>query len=282
MIKYFIFVGKVEDDLIKQNYTKITWTDDYDYAIREELDAADDMIASDQPKAVKMFDEILEHHPDSARAKYAMARALDILILNSTDIDQETLRGHCDKALAALSSILARGHELTLMRRSASHLLQRMAEDRLCYSRPDNIRALTVMAEMSPEARYDVVLGQELFLNGDYDEALAAIDTVIEKKKHEFVLNVIKSTILRIQGKEKEARAFMRELDLDDVFDNSDLNPAQVGQSSALKKQSLKLLSQVRNMRSVIVNDINYLCIKLEAENQLSVKAILVKVKTIV
>ena len=31
-------------------------------------------------------------------------------------------------------------------------------------------------------------------------------------------------------------------------------------------------------MRSVIVNDINYLCLKLEAENQLSVKAILMKV----
>ena len=269
--------------MIKQNYTKITWTDDYDFAIREELDAADDMIASDQLKAVEMFDGILEHHPESARAKYAMARALDILILNSTDIDQETLRGHCGKALAALSSILARGHELTLMRRSASHLLQRMAEDRKCYSRPDNIRALTVMAEMSPEARYNVVLGQELFLNGDYDEALVAIETVIGQKKHEFGLNVIKSTILRIQGKEKEARAFVRELDLDDAFDNSDLNPAQVNQSSAMKKQSLKLnLSQVRNMRSVIVNDINYLCIKLEAENKLSVKAILVKVKTIV
>ena len=226
MIK--IFAGNVEVDLLKQNYTKITWTDDYDYAIREELDAADDMIASDQLKAVEMFEEILEHHPESARAKYAMSRALDILILNSTDIDQETLQGHCGKALAALSSILAQGHELTLMRRSASHLLQRMAEDKLCYSRPDNIRALAVMAEMSPEARYNVVLGQELFLNGDYDEALVAIERVIEKKKHEFGLNVIKSTILRIQGKEKEARAFMRELDLDDAFDNTDLNPAQV------------------------------------------------------
>ena len=32
-------------------------------------------------------------------------------------------------------------------------------------------------------------------------------------------------------------------------------------------------------MRSVIVNDINYLCIKLEAETQMSVKEILIKVK---
>ena len=31
-------------------------------------------------------------------------------------------------------------------------------------------------------------------------------------------------------------------------------------------------------MRAVIVNDINYLCLKLEAANQLSVKAILMKV----
>ena len=32
-------------------------------------------------------------------------------------------------------------------------------------------------------------------------------------------------------------------------------------------------------MRSVIVNDINYLCIKLEAETQMSAKEILIKVK---
>ena len=240
MIKYF--AGDVEVDLIKQNYTKITWTDDYDCAIREELDAADDMIAPDQLKAVEMFERILEHHPESARAKYAMARALDIVILNSTDLDPETLRGHCDQALAALSSILTRGHELVLMRRSASHLLQRMAEDRKCFSRPDNIRALTVMAEMSPEARYNVVLGQELFLNGDYDEALVAIESVIDQKKYEFVLYVIKSTILRIQGKENEARAFVRNLDLDEAFENSDLNPAQVNQSSLIiEEQALNI-----------------------------------------
>ena len=218
----------MEVDLIKQNYTKITWTDDYDYSIREELDAADDMIVPDQLRAVEMFEKILEHHPESARAKYALARSLDIFILNSTDIDPETLRAHCDKALAALSSILTRGHDLTLMRRSASHLLQQLAEGRKCHSRPDNIRALTVMAEMNPEARYNVVLGQELFLNGDYDEALAAIEPVLEQKKHEFGLNVIKSTILRIQGKDKEARAFVRELDLDDAFENSELNAGQV------------------------------------------------------
>ena len=32
-------------------------------------------------------------------------------------------------------------------------------------------------------------------------------------------------------------------------------------------------------MRSVIVNDINYLCLKLEAENQMRVKEIIMKVK---
>ena len=32
-------------------------------------------------------------------------------------------------------------------------------------------------------------------------------------------------------------------------------------------------------MRSVIVNDINYLCLKLEAENQMSVKEMIMKVK---
>ena len=221
-------------DTTRLNYTKITWTDDYDYAIKDQLDAADDVIVNDQLRAVEMFEKIMENYPQSARAKYSIARALDIFIYNSTDIERETLCGHFVKARAALVSILDQGHEKELMRRSASHLLQRMAEDWRCFSRPDQIRALTVMAEKNPTERYSVVLAQELFLNGDYDEALATIETVLEQKKHEFGLNVIKSTILRLQDKEKEARAFLREIDLDDALEASELNADQVGHTNYL------------------------------------------------
>ena len=231
-------------DATRLNYTKITWTDDYDYAIKDQLDAADDVIVNDQLRAVEMFEKIMENYPQSARAKYSIARALDIFIYNSTDIERETLCGHFVKARAALVSILDQGHEKELMRRSASHLLQRMAEDWRCYSRPDQIRALTVMAEKNPTERYSVVLAQELFLNGDYDEALATIETVLEQKKHEFGLNVIKSTILRLQDKEKEARAFLREIDLDDALEASELNADQVGHTNYLISTRSNFLDQ--------------------------------------
>ena len=65
---------------LKKNYKKLFFTNDYDWKIREELDAADDVIHNDTKKAIELFEDILKRYPESARAQYALIRSKVILV----------------------------------------------------------------------------------------------------------------------------------------------------------------------------------------------------------
>ena len=60
---------------LKKNYKKLFFTNNYDWKIREELDAADDLIHSDTKKAIELFEDILKRYPESGRAQYALIRS---------------------------------------------------------------------------------------------------------------------------------------------------------------------------------------------------------------
>ena len=59
----------------KKAYKKLFFTNDYDWPIREELDAADDLIHKETEKAIELFEDILKRYPESPRAKYALIRS---------------------------------------------------------------------------------------------------------------------------------------------------------------------------------------------------------------
>ena len=59
----------------KKIYKKLFFTNDYDWIIRDELDAADDVIQPDVEKAIDLFEDILKRYPESPRAKYALCRS---------------------------------------------------------------------------------------------------------------------------------------------------------------------------------------------------------------
>ena len=60
---------------LKNKYKKLFFTNNYDWKIREELDAADDVIHNDTKKAIELFEDILKRYPESARAQYALIRS---------------------------------------------------------------------------------------------------------------------------------------------------------------------------------------------------------------
>ena len=93
-----------DSEEMKQNYTKIKWTDDYDYNIKDELDAADDTIAKDRQLAIEMFQKILASHPESSRARYAMARVWQIMMIEANTTMERT--DYCDKSAASFKLIL--------------------------------------------------------------------------------------------------------------------------------------------------------------------------------
>ena len=59
----------------KKEYKKLFFTNNYDWNIRDELDAADLLIHNDTKKAIEAFEDILSRHPSSPRAKYALIRS---------------------------------------------------------------------------------------------------------------------------------------------------------------------------------------------------------------
>ena len=65
---------------LKNKYKKLFFTNDYDWKIREELDAADDVIHNDTKKAIALFEDILKRYPESARAQYALIRSKVLLV----------------------------------------------------------------------------------------------------------------------------------------------------------------------------------------------------------
>jgi len=59
----------------KKAYSKLFFTNNYDWAIRDELDAADNIIHNDTKNAIEQFEDILKRYPESPRAKYALLRS---------------------------------------------------------------------------------------------------------------------------------------------------------------------------------------------------------------
>ena len=184
--------GVTTSDVVeeKEKYEKIKWTDDYDYAIREKLDIADDMISSDKDQAVSLFTEIISEFPDSNRAHYALARTYTALMqqANQTE-DRKQL---CGQARLYLRSILDKEGNLEMMEKSAANLLLHISESEECFSREDIIRSLGVLRRGEEEGRYGTVLCQELLLAGRYQEALEETENILQVKPTAFLMNIVK------------------------------------------------------------------------------------------
>ena len=58
-------------------------------------------------------------------------------------------------------------------------------------------------------------IGNVYSAKGNYDEALDRIENLLKLKPEEFLLNILKTTILKLRGQEKEANKILRNLDLD-------------------------------------------------------------------
>ena len=78
---------------------------------------------------------------------------------------------------------------------AASHLLQ-ITETNVCTDREDHIHALRVLSAHAPGERYATVLCQEMFLAGQYAEAEAEIEQIVQDKPEEFILNLLKVGLL--------------------------------------------------------------------------------------
>ena len=177
----------------KEKYEKIKWTDDYDYAIREKLDVADDMISTDKDKAVSLFTEIISEFPDSNRAHYALARTY--IAMTDQSNQTEDKQRLCERAKINLRTNLAKTENLEMIDKSAANLLLHISQTEVCFSREDVIRSLGVLRRGEEEGRYGTILCQELLLAARYQEALQESENILRVKPTEFLMNIIKVTL---------------------------------------------------------------------------------------
>ena len=187
--------GTTNSDVLeeKEKYEKIKWTDDYDFAIREKLDVADDTISSDKAQAVRLFKEIIKEFPESNRAQYALARTYTAMMheTNQTEAKQEL----CGEAKLYLRTILDKQDNLEMMEKAAANLFLHISESEECFSREDIIHSLKVLRRGDEGGRYGTVLCQELMLAGRYQEALEETENILQVKPTEFLMNIIKVNI---------------------------------------------------------------------------------------
>jgi len=98
------------------------------------------------------------------------------------------------------------------------------------------------------------------FLAGQYAEAEAEIEQIVQDKPEEFILNLLKTTILKLNGHEKEANKYLRDIDFDEAMDKTNFTE-----------------EQLINIKAVMINDINYLILTLTRENKEDIANILIK-----
>jgi len=250
--------GDTEEE--KQAYEKIKWTDDRDYLIKEKLDKADDEIVENPTLAVEMFSDILKDNPQSGRANYALARTFQFLIWKTNTTEERA--DLCDKTKTTLRNILSWTDLSEYLRKASAHLFLNIAEKDCVTSKSEAIEALQFIKEFEPDSRYAEVLCHDLFLEERYDEAVEQIDDFLSRKPNTFMLNILKSTIMKVRTDDKrnvkQANRMLRELDFDDTLEG--LTKQEQGQE-----------------KGVLSMDLNYLGVELSKRERQDIKDIIYK-----
>ena len=91
----------------------------------------------------------------------------------------------------------------------------------------------------------------------------------------------LQTTILKLNGHEKEANKYLRDIDFDEAMDKTNFTEEQVGGWALTWSVLLwyhHISFQLINIKAVMINDINYLILTLTRENKEDIANILIKV----
>ena len=88
-------------------YAKESFTNDGDWEIHEQLDAADDLIVGEPERAVERFEAILRSRPESPRARYALLRSK--MYLNRTAMGEDAREKLDEEIMGGFTALLRSG-----------------------------------------------------------------------------------------------------------------------------------------------------------------------------
>jgi len=214
-----------KEDKEKKEYKKIQWTNDEDYEVRHSLDKADDILGLQPLEAIEIYEEVLKDHPESPRANYALARSLQVIIMNQTT-PEESKKQMCGRVFELCRKIMDIPKErmAELMRAATVVFMSGMAEG-LCEDRGVGIEATYFKLEDEPEAltvHQQNALVYDLYLESRWDEALTQINNTLTRFNQTIHLLLIKGVIMRINSDDKSVKKQVNKLLLDVDMDHLD------------------------------------------------------------
>lgn len=200
----------------KRFYKKLSYTNDYDWKIRELLDDADDYIVHDPTKAINMFEDILKKYPDSPRAFYSLTRTMEFL--NVTEKTDEELEAIHTKVIGNYKNLLQReDKDISLT------MLGSCVHQGLLYAinknRTEDKLALMELAfkqkAIFQTDRYHEIYVEELVMSSYFERAEKALQVALEEFPRNQFFKFMKGIVLKLQGKKKEANSLLRDVEFD-------------------------------------------------------------------
>jgi len=249
-------------------YAKLRWTDSEDWDIKEKLDFVDELIVSEPEKAVEEFRSILKNHPRSKRANYALARTCQILLWKTVRSQKPERADLCETAQRHLRIVAGSGEGKPALVAATGSLMLSLAQEECGSSREDVVEALLVILreEELLKTRYPLILIQELFLLGRWNQMDEWLAKAGSNSSTHFLLHLLKSTSMKVREEGRDVKAankLLREVDLEETLEREE----EVEKNKVEVKESLMQ----------IVTDLNYLARELARAGNEDTRNILLK-----
>ncbi|XP_059086290.1 aspartyl/asparaginyl beta-hydroxylase-like [Tigriopus californicus] len=195
-------------------YSKLAYTNDYDWSIRHLLDDADDYIVNEPSQAMAKFEAILDKYPQSARAFYSLTRTMEFL--NKTDMTDEEKKAIDVKVIHNYKDMLQRkdGDIARTMLGSCIHqgLLYAINKNRT----EDKLALLELgfkRKHIFENDRFHELYVEELVISEYFDRAEKALAVALEEFPRNQFFKFMKGILLKYQGQKKEASILLRDVE---------------------------------------------------------------------
>jgi len=256
---------EVEDPDIelKRNYTKIAHTSKYDWLIRDEIDAVEEVLAKEPEKTLVEVESLLAKYPESPRLMLLMVYGYDLMANNATKeetfaADAEKQRNLSRKAIEAAHPVADLFEDMPLeffedhqheeffsmeykvsplILRSVINVALRMAEGRgiLGEAWPLVDKALVKDESFKADShRMQVIMANYYLIHSAGNEE--KLMEVVSRGKEEWgqqnkQWGLIEGLALKFTGKNKEGNAILRDLSPSDNLPDFSMEMCDLGYS---------------------------------------------------
>ena len=227
-----------------REYKKTKYTNKYDWPIRDQLDAIEDIIADDPEGALERYNELLKKYPESPRIKIAMGLTQDVLInkVSETDYDKKvaTRKALVLKMMEIFHELIKDFEDLPKEYLEAHEEDEFLAMEykipptifgsavSLVMQRGDSFNETEKAAEILEDAfkaypafekdaeRFHLILIQHYMVTLEEDKLLNALKRAREFYPRNLQFAFFEGVSLKMLGRKKEGNAILREMDSDD------------------------------------------------------------------